>query len=159
MSQSYKSNWYAIYTLVSNNAQYLVEIKQHLFKRLIIQNLPNRPCLSYCGFMQHHCSDMKVISVTDCKTRRNKVSHELQQCQRINSCDFDDEKKNSWTKGRCFGTLAMTDYTIVKVLISPADSCIRKFVLRALSPFPKLYYRTLPQDLRMLELRGVLNIF
>lgn len=32
-----------------------------------------------------------------------------------------------------------SDYTIVKVLISPADSCIRKFVLRALNPFLKLY--------------------
>ena len=41
-----------------------------------------------------------------------------------------------------------SDYTIVKVLISPADACIRRFVLRALNPFPKLYQllATGPQD-------------
>lgn len=32
-----------------------------------------------------------------------------------------------------------SDYTIVKVLISLADSCLRKCVRTALNPFPKLY--------------------
>ena len=89
-------------------------------------HLPNRACLSMLGinavslFWPKNYFNNKLQKTNKPKKNQNiktnkktPISSELQQRQYINTCVFEDQKKHTWTEGRCLGTLAITDCTVL----------------------------------------------